>query len=566
MNIFKRIPLAFFILALLMHAFSANISKATLPVGNGIRLCSIGYLPDVAKEATVVGAASGITSFRLVDTKTGAVVYEGTLGAPRESRVTNEVARIADFSAFGKTGTYLLKIDGLPDSEPFSISKNAVDNSLQVVMLGFHGQRCGQAVSLDWQGQTFSHGPCHTAPSKLDYYDKSLAGQTKDATGGWHDAGDYGRYAVNSAFTCAILMEAWERNGRNLEKLNLPIPEHGKSKLPDFLAELKYNLDWHLKLQMDDGRVVHRVSTKRFGGMVLPESDSNETFFSPVCRLSTIDFAAMGCMAARVYEKYDPVYAQKWRDAAKKAWIAVRGMPVDSKPDLSGFEMGVYLTEPQSDTLWALIELRMTFGDEFLTDIERVKFHDAIDDDNRVFAVTWDWGRGYNIGLYDYIFSKDARDNPEILARLQKDLVGAADLIMENRATHVYGRGIRVYYWGCNGAVVRTSMNLQAAYLVTGNKKYLDAAYDQIAYVYGRNPFSRSFVTGDGLNPPMFPHHRPSAGDNIVDPWPGHLVGGANPKETDWFDEMPSFRTNEFAINWDASLAYALSIFYRGDK
>jgi len=144
-------------------------------------------------------------------------------------------------------------------------------------------------------------------------------------------------------------------------------------------------------------------------------------------------------------------------------------------------------------------------------------------------------------------------------------VVGAADAIVANSRTSAYGRGLRIHYWGCNGAVARTSMNLQSAYLVTGDKKYLDTAYDQIAYIFGRNVFCRSFVTGDGINPPMHPHHRPSEGDNVVNPWPGHLVGGPNPKETDWLDEMPSFRTNEFAINWDASLAYALSVFYRGE-
>jgi hypothetical protein len=39
-------------------------------------------------------------------------------------------------------------------------------------------------------------------------------------------------------------------------------------------------------------------------------------------------------------------------------------------------------------------------------------------------------------------------------------------------------------------------------------------------------------------------------------------VGGGHPTELHWQDVMPDATTNENAINWDASLAYALAAFY----
>jgi endoglucanase len=546
--------------AILMAAISPTLSAATKPAGAGIRLSSIGYVPQVDKTATVVGAKDA-ANFRLVDAKTGTVAYEGKLSPAMNSQQTKETARLADFGAFDKPGNYVMKIDGLPDSAPFSIAPDAVDRSLYVMMLGFYGQRCGEAVKLEWNGDTFTHAACHTGPTGLDYYDKALAGKTKDATGGWHDAGDYGKYSVNSAFSCAILLQAWERNGEALKKLKLPIPESG-GKIPDFLAEVKFNLDWLLKMQMEDGRVSHKVTALNFCGMIVPEDDKDPTFFAPWDRLSTIDFAAVGCMAARVYRPYDAAYADKWLSAAKKAWLAVRDEP-PFRPDFSKFHTGVYLADPHSDTMWALIELRLAFGEEFFNERELYEYRHSVDDDDRVVRVTWDWGNAYNLGIYDYLFSDDAKKNPARYERLKKDLLGAADAIVDNASKHAYGRGLRVYYWGVNGAVARTSMNLHAAYLLTGDRKYLDVAYEQIAYLYGRNVFNRSFVTGDGLNPPLHPHHRPSEGDKMTNPWPGHLVGGANPTELDWSDTMASYSTNEFAINWDAALVYALSVFYK---
>ena len=69
-------------------------------------------------------------------------------------------------------------------------------------------------------------------------------------------------------------------------------------------------------------------------------------------------------------------------------------------------------------------------------------------------------------------------------------------------------------------------------------------------------------MTGEGHNPPMAPHHRPSVGDGIEAPWPGHLVGGGHPTELDWQDVWEDAPTNENAINWDASLVYALATLY----
>jgi endoglucanase len=84
---------------------------------------------------------------------------------------------------------------------------------------------------------------------------------------------------------------------------------------------------------------------------------------------------------------------------------------------------------------------------------------------------------------------------------------------------------------------------------------------DALNYLFGRNPFGRSFVTGLGRNPPLHPHDRRSGSSNTGPPWPGYLVGGPWPKETNWSDEKSDFRTNEIAINWNGALIYALAAF-----
>ena len=82
------------------------------------------------------------------------------------------------------------------------------------------------------------------------------------------------------------------------------------------------------------------------------------------------------------------------------------------------------------------------------------------------------------------------------------------------------------------------------------NPGYVQTAQGAISYLFGRNPMGRSMVTGLGNLPPLHPHHRPSGGDNIPEPWPGYLVGGPNPGPTDWHDIQDDYRTNKVAINW----------------
>ena len=63
-------------------------------------------------------------------------------------------------------------------------------------------------------------------------------------------------------------------------------------------------------------------------------------------------------------------------------------------------------------------------------------------------------------------------------------------------------------------------MLLQVANRLSPKADYLDTCVDQISWIFGRNYYNRSQVTGIGVNPPMHPHHRPSQSDGIDSPWP----------------------------------------------
>jgi len=521
----------------------------------GIRVNSVGYLPGEVKRASVVGA-SGDGRFEILDAGSVEVVHSGELGELRRSPDSGEDVRVADFSGFQRAGSYVLRVPGLPDSAPFRIAPGVYNESLRIVMLGFYGQRCGVPVRLEHDGTVYEKGACHLEDGDLAYYDASRAGERKDGTGGWHDAGDYGKYVVNAAFATGIMLAAWEHFGDALARLELPIPE-ADGPLPDYLAEVKFNLDWLLKMQFPDGRVSHKLTRTTFSPMAMPTTDVEPRYFVSWGTEATAGLAAVAAKAARVFEPFDPEYAARNREAAELALSALRQGWQEVRPDQSAFRTGGYLRSDRSDRTWALVEVWETAGDEGA----RRGMERFLASDNYMVDVDWDWGEGRNLGIYTYLSSRRDRTDA-LVTTLEADLLAAADRIVGNHDRHGYGRGLTRYYWGGNGGVARTTMNLLMAHRLTGERRYRDVAVDQLAYVYGRNPYARSFVTGDGDSPPRFPHHRPSVADGIEAPWPGHLVGGGNPTELDWHDATEDPRTNENAINWDASLVYALAAFY----
>lgn len=521
-----------------------------------IHVNSIGYLPEQNKRATVVGEGKEGLSFSLLD-YTGNLVFQGKLEKAPDHPAMQNPLFWADFTEVKTPGRYRVSIDEYEtSSSEFKISEGVYNPSLQLNMLGFYGQRCGVPVRIEHKGNVFSKKACHCNDGYLDYVDPSKKGSIKDATGGWHDAGDYGKYIVNAGFSMGMMLSAWEEYSSSLVSLTFNIPETGGS-LPDYLAECKFNLDWMLKMQFEEGRVAHKLTRTGFSPMIMPSEDHENRYFVPWGTDATACFAATMSQASRVYREYDPGYADTCLDAARKAMQVLKDNPSSVRSDQSAFNTGRYDRIRHSDREWALMEFWATTGDPEIERFIEFLFHN----ENYHVDIDWDWGLSKNLGIYTLLRCKNVI-NSDLIHELTESLFAAADRIVKNNNTHPFGRGLKRCYWGCNGSIARTTMNLMAAYRLSGKEEYRSTALDQLSYLYGNNPFGRSFVTGEGQNPPMNPHHRPSAADGITDPWPGHLIGGPHPTELDWYDVTEDPRTNETAINWDAAMAYALASFY----
>jgi len=516
---------------------------------NSIHLNSLGFLTRQKKEATVTVKSS---SFVIKDASTNKSVLSGKTTGPFFQKDVNQSVWIADFTKLKKTGSYYLELPSGERSAVFPINNNVYREPFRVSMLGFYLWRCGTAVYAEHNGNIFSHAACHLEDGYDDYI--GYNGHRRDGVGGWHDAGDFGKYVVNTGITLGVLFMAWEHFQPEVQDISF-IPD-SKNELPDFLRELKWEMDWVLKMQYPDGsgRVSHKLTRTDFSAFIMPESDKEKRYFTEWSSAATASFVAMTAKASVVFAPYDPAFSKKCLDAARLSYRYLKQYPEEKAFVQGDFQTGGYQTNDADDKLWAAAEMwNVTGEEEFLNDFER-----QVSGMNVEVEENWDWGNVSNLGVFSYLLSERKGKNRAIEQRLRQNTLKVADGIVLKSVKDVYRRPFERYYWGCNGTLARLTVNLFVADKLESNKKYKNTAYDTVAHLFGRNYYNRSYITGLGFNPPMNPHDRRCGADDVVDPWPGYLVGGGH-SAIDWVDKEESYSHNEIAINWQASLVFALA-------
>lgn len=530
------------------------------PPGAAVRVNTVGFLPAAAKRATIAAEAS---AFRILDAATGAVVFAGPVSPPVRTAPTDtdEAVRVADFSALQTPGRYVLDVAGVGRSEPFAIDAQVWNEPYQLVTRGMYLWRCGVEVSGEWKGQKFHQAPCHLGDGLLDAVG-GPAGATRQGTGGWHDAGDYNKYIVNAGVSVGLMFKAWEHFRPRIVSVPIGLPESGKG-LPDLLAELKHEFDWIFTMQADDGSVYHKLTARDFSYWGPAENDKSPRFFTPWGTTATADFVAMMALGARHFREFDPAYADRCLVAARKSWAFLVAHPEHHDADLTGFRTGGYGANDGVHRLWAVAELWETTGEEaFLKEFEqRAQVAE--------FTLSGpDWGNVRDLALGTYLEAsrKDVRKKGLVM-RLTRSLLEQAGRIVENCRVNPHGRPFGAskgdFFWGCNGSVAAQTYLLQLADRLSEKPDplYRQTAQEALAHLFGRNYHGRSYVSGLGANPPQHMHDR--RGDPA---WPGYLVGGPHPDARMYFDVTEDPSRNEIAINWNASLIYALAAFVEPTK
>lgn len=543
---------------------NAEAASEISPVFN-----QLGYLPNATKLVSLRSPSANF-SVRAVS---GAVALQGKPGPALDDVASGDRIQIADISQLRQPGMYVLETD-TGKSAPFPIGDDVYRRALWLTMRSYYGQRCGCNVDL---GDGYSHPPCHLA---AEFHKSSGKTGPCQNHGGWHDAGDYGRYVVNSGISTGTLLWTWELLNGAVRNLDLKIPESG-GKIPDFLAEIRWNLDWMLSLQDDDGGVWHKQTSENFCAFIMPQDDHWTSYvigtgsapYKSTC--ATADLAAVAAIAARCYGPYDDAYAKNCLEAAKRAYTWASKHPDVTFRNPEGVRTGEYGdSDCRDELLWAAAELWRTTGE----DQYRLAFENGIAylrTDHGLTIKTPGWNDLSALALWTYAVASRKGTSNELVTQIRESSVRQADQLVRNSRQSGYGNTLSLpdYNWGSNSVAGNHALQLIIADRLQKNDDYRQAAAGNLHYLLGRNCWDLSWVTQLGTKSFQHPHHRPSAADNIAAPWPGLLSGGPNSHPADpvaatlpkgppmrmYKDDQGAYSLNEIAINWNAPLVFLLA-------
>lgn len=529
----------------------------------------VGYYTSGQKIAVI--PVTSVNTYEIRDTL-GESQWSGQSVASDRWAPSAEIVQKLDFSAFKKAGVYAVFSNGKKISSDFTISPTPYVNLGKAALKAFYYQRASMDLLPAYAGE-WARGAGKKDSSATIH--SSAGSGSFSSRGGWYDAGDYGRYIVNSGITTYTLFLLYRNFPDYMKNISLNIPESGNS-MPDVLDEIKWNLDWMLTMQAADGGVYHKLTPLKFDDFVMPDECTSQRYAFMKTTSASLNFAAVMALASRVFYSYDPTFASTCLSAAKTAFTWAVNNPAVYFVQPAGVNTGEYGDKDVSDErFWAAAELTAA------TDSSYSSFLTVPSD---IPLPSWD--KTGCLGLFTILANKGIFS--ATVYQNAKDQVTTIASILLNAQSAGYKVSLTSddFNWGSNSIAANQGVLLLYAYYLTDQTDYLNAAISQLDYLLGRNPIDMCYVTGQGFKSPLHIHHRISEADNVINPVPGFLVGGPNENGEDitdescitdyisepassYLDNVCSYATNEIAINWNAPLAYlsnSLDALFSGEK
>lgn len=539
----------------------------------GIYVNQVGYLPNAKKMAS----ATFPCNFQLICAETQHSIFDGTASTAIEDLSSGGQVYQIDFSDVTTPGRYYILAGNGEKSHTFQICDDVYQELKHDLAKAFYYQRCGCPLISEHAG-VYTHAACHTAPAIFleDYIAQTSDPASFDMAGGWHDAGDFGRYTSAGAVALAHLLYAYELFPEKLQ-MHLNIPESGNG-LPDILNECLYELQWMMKMQAPSGGCYHKLTSFNHADFIMPEEDHAKMLIYPVSSMATADFAAVMSLASRVYSDLMPGFSKEALNAARRAWDWLETNPYTGFRNPEGSNTGEYDDECDLDErLWASAELLRTDKANTEGYFKRLLEYSKADLGKTDFGWTDVSGFATLTVLFD-----PAHSARELEADYQRILFAEADRLCRLQASSGYGLAMAPedFVWGSNMVVCNRAMLLILASLLSQGdlaQKYRDGALNQLHYLLGRNALDISYVTGFGENAFKNPHNRPTFADGIDLPMPGWVSGGpfkspcdpaaqaaiapGTPPMKCYVDDTGSYSTNEITIYWNSPAVFMAAFF-----
>jgi len=549
------------LLVLFLFSCQSIEPKHKESVNKNIRLNQIGYHPKSNKQFILADTTATQFQLRNYQQET---VYTGRVKSNGNWGPSGEAVYMGDFSSFEVPGTYQIIVNERT-SYPFDIKANLYQEAWHASIKSYYFQRASLPIEKKFDS-LFYRAAGH--PDMRCFYHPS-SGKTSGflaSPGGWYDAGDYGKYVVNGALSTGQMLLLYALYPQAVADQTLHIPESGNG-VNDLLDELKYELDWLLTMQDEDGGVFHKLTAKNFSGFISPEAYDLDRYVIGKGTAASLDFAAVIAQSARLLAPTHELWSQMALGAAEKAWKWAQLNPQRAFSNPDDVKTGEYGdTQFDDDFYWAAAELYLATQEamylNYLQSNKETYQHQPTN--------SWKFFTR-NVAFASLLIHQDLID-PKLYETLKKEHLLLSDSLLEVINHHPYRIALNTFEWGSNSDILNQALLLCLAHQLTAEEKYLIGAEQITDYVFGKNATGYSFLTGFGSKRVRFPHHRPSGADRILKPIPGFIVGGPNGDRQDqqevtytsalpakaYQDVQPSYASNEVCLNWNAPAVFVL--------
>ena len=522
-----------------------------------LKVNQVGYLPADSRKTAYLGGYLGSlgalpvtpTSFEVVEAGSGRVVWKGRMAAATvESVVNGETVARLPFGALADPGHYVVRVAGVGSSPAFLIDPDVYALPFREGLRAFYNHRCG--VALQPAYTEYVHAACHTGATE-GVFDSGLAstplyggepvGGHHDASGGWHDASDWGKYIPTAAAAIYEILRLADLAPDLLVDGYSEIPESGNG-VPDLLDEVAWELDWFLKMQRADGGVYHKLTGQAWNTDRAPTADTQTRSFAEVTTHDSARAAAVLALGARHLRPYDPERAARYEQAALRSWEFLQAHP-DAIPAAGyrdrdwngGGEYGDRFGDGD-ERAWAAVELYRLTGDP--------KYHQAflaILPDDIVFhappVVVRDWPPlfedSWRYALWSYSqLPAELGPDGAILSVIRSSWEMRARELSQRSDAGPYGLSFTAPYpegtfgFGDTNGIWYARDLLLAAFQLGPDQRHVAAALANLDFFLGANGQGRAYMTGMGTHPVANIEYKLDEHDGVESPLPGHPVDG----------------------------------------
>jgi len=531
-----------------------------------IRVDQFGYRPLAQKVAVIRVAQQGYDApdaftpsgtYEVHRTTTGSVAYAAAIKPWNQGQThaqSGDKAWWFDFSALQEVGEFVVHDPSTgAESEPFWIAQDVYREVLIQAVRMYTYQRCGVEKSAAVVGTDWADTPCHVAQQQdtdCRFVQNPSSSTSRDLSGGWHDAGDYNKYMNYADGAVHDLLRAYEDQPFVFTD-DFGIPESGNG-VPDLLDEVRWELEWMLKMQESDGSVHHKMGATDWSSGSPVSNDLAARRYAEPTASATISACGSYAHAARIYSLIpsQSSFAATLETAARKSWGWLESNPsaIPSHYNNSGF----LTTTNEDDDWWQ--EANMTAASAHLFALTgESKFRDYFDANyENIHLLQWNWASPWeneiNDALLVYAESPGATENhaDRIRAAFANSVSGSSWLGQARNEADAYRAHLndQDYSWGSNRTKSQVGLMLMALNrngLSTADAKdCVDAAEGYLHYIHGVNPTGYCYLTNmsdfgadqslDEMYHQWFGHNTPwdNASTSQYGPPPGYLVGGPN--------------------------------------